>query len=143
MNNERFYNTYFCSLDDIKKRCFINNPKNVLIKRLFSHIFYKSLFHCKAFMLIKNRYLNTFPEANIENKQLNYPSKMKNFSNIFEPKLFLKKDCHIYNKKYFPISHDYLYKIPPYYEDDDLIKTEKTKALLKENVSEIKFYEHR
>ena len=143
MNNERFYNTYFCSLDDIKKRCFIYNPKNVLVKRLFSHIFYKSLFHCKAFMLIKNRYLNTFPEANIENKQLNYPSKMKNFSNIFEPKLFLKKDCHIYDKIYFTISHDYLYKIPPYYEEDDKIKTEKTKALLKANVSEIKFYEHR
>ena len=70
MNNERFYNTYFCSLDDIKKRCFIYNPKNVLIKRLFSHIFYQSLFYCKAFILIKNRYLNTFPEANIENKQL-------------------------------------------------------------------------
>ena len=70
MNNKRFYNTYFCSLDDIKKRCFIYNPKNVLIKRLFSHIFYQSLSYCKAFILIKNRYLNTFPEANIENKQL-------------------------------------------------------------------------
>ena len=92
MNQEKYYNTYYCTLDDVKKRCFMYNPKNILIKRFFSHIFYRSLFYCKAFMIIKNRYINSFPTANIENKQLNYPSKIKNFSNILEPKLFLKKD---------------------------------------------------
>jgi hypothetical protein len=122
MNNEKYYNSYYCFLDDIKERCFLYNPKNILIKRMFSHIFYKSIFHCKAFMLIKNIYLNTFPQSNIENKQLNYPSKVKNFSNILEPKLFLKKDYHIYDQNYFLISHDYLYKIPPRYKFDDEIK---------------------
>ena len=143
MNNEKYYNSYYCFLDDIKERCFLYNPKNILIKRLFSHIFYKSIFHCKAFMLIKNIYLNTFPQSNIENKQLNYPSKVKNFSNILEPKLFLKKDYHIYDQNYFLISHDYLYKIPPRYKFDDEIKKKKMEASLKENVSEIIFYEHR
>ena len=143
MKLERYHSSYYSFLDDIKKRCLIYNPKNVLIKRFFSHIFYKSLFHCKAFMLIKNIYLNTFPQANVENKQLDYPSKMKNFSNIFEPKLFLKKDCNIFVKKYFPISHDYLFNKPPIYEKEDENLEAKTKALLKENVSEIKFYDHR
>ena len=143
MNNEKYFNTYFCFLDDIKQRCFLYNPKNVLIKRLFSHIFYKSLFHCKAFMLIKNIYLNTFHQANMENKQLNYPSKLKNFSNVLEPKLFLKKDCHIFYKKYFRISHDNLFRIPPIYKFEDENKKKKMEALIASNVSEIKFYEHR
>ena len=142
LNNQKYYNTYFSFFDDIKRRCFIYNPKNVLIKRLFSHIFYKSLFHCKAFMLIKNRYLNTFTEANVENKQLNYPSKIKNFSNILEPKLFLRKDFNIFNRIYFPISHDFLIRIPPFYEKMDGKKKENIEALIKTNVSDIIFYEH-
>ena len=143
MNQEKYYNTYYCTLDDVKKRCFMYNPKNILIKRFFSHIFYRSLFYCKAFMIIKNRYINSFPTANIENKQLNYPSKIKNFSNILEPKLFLKKDFNIYNTKYFPISHDFLTKIPPGYEEIDPQKQSNSKALLKANVFDINFYPHR
>ena len=143
MSKEKYYNTYFTFLDDIKKRCFIYNPKNILIKRFFSHIFYRSLFYCKAFMLIKNRYLNSFPEANIENKQLDYPSKLKNFSNIMEPKLFLKKDFNIYNQRYFEISHDFLTKTPPLYEEIDEKKIENLHNLLKYNRSDINFYPHR
>ena len=143
MEKEKYFYTYYCFLDDVKKRCFIYNPKNILIKRLFSHIFYKSLFHCKAFMLIKNKYLNAFPSVNVENKQFDYPTKMKNFSNIMEPKLFLKKDFNIYNTAYFPISHDFLIKDPPLYEEVNVKKQEKLKALLKENLFDINFYPHR
>ena len=143
LNQQKHYSNYYCFLDDIKKRCFIYNPKNQLIKRLFSHIFYKSLFHCEAFMLIKNKYFNTFPEANVENKQLNYPTKIKNFSNILEPKLFLKKDYNFYNKIYFKISHDFLINIPPYYEEPDEKKKVYLDSLIKANVSDINFYEHR
>ena len=108
MSKEKYYNTYYTFFDDIENRYLLFNPKNILIKRFFSHIFYKSLFHCKAFIILKNKYLISFPEANVENKQLNYPSKIKNFSNIYEPKLFFKKYNEFYHKKYFPISHDYM-----------------------------------
>ena len=142
MNQEKYYNTYYCFLDDIKNRCFLYNPKNILIKRYFSHIFYKSFFNCKAFKLIKNKYLISFPEANVENKQLNYPSKVKNYSNIYHPKLFLRRDYNIYNKDYFTISHDFLTKKPPY-EDIDEEKKIKIEALIRLNVFDINFYEHR
>ena len=143
MNTEKYYSTYYTFMDDINKRCFLYNPKNILIKRFFSHIFYKSLFHCKTFMLIKNNYLNSFPKANIENKQLNYPTKLKNYSNIYQPKLFLKKDYNIFNKNYFYITHDFLINKPPYYEELDNDKKENIKSLIKSNQSDINFYEHR
>ena len=140
---EKYYNDYYCFLDDIKSRCFIYNPKNVLIKRFFAHIFHKALFHCKAFVTIKNKYLNLFPDANIENKQLNYPSKIKNFANVYEPKLFLRKNFSFYDSKYFPITHDYLIKDPPSYEDINEDKKEKFEYLIKKNKSNIDFYNHR
>ena len=143
MRKEKYFNTYYCFLDDIKNRCFIYNPKNILIKRFFSHIFYRSIFYCKAFMLIKNKYFGAFPSANIENKQLNYPSKLKNFSNIMEPKLFLKKNFHIYDTPYFKISHDFLIKDPPLYEVINKKKVEKLDSLIKYNKSDINFYPHR
>ena len=80
LSKDKYYNDFYCDLDDIKNRCRIENPKSVFIKRNFSHIFYKSLFYCKAFKIIKNIYLTMFPQANAANKQLNYPSKIKNFS---------------------------------------------------------------
>jgi hypothetical protein len=55
---------YFCILDDLKNRCCIYSPKNTLIKRIFSHIYYNLLFHDKVFLLIKNKYFITFPMAN-------------------------------------------------------------------------------
>ena len=143
LNKEKYYNNYYSFLDDIKRRCFIYNPKNILIKRFFSHIFYRSLFHCKAFMIIKNKYLNLFPKANIENKQLNYPSKIKNFSNIYESKLFLRKNFNFYNTKYFPITHDFLIKDPPKFKFINEEKKRSLESLLKANISNINFYEHR
>ena len=142
LHEQKYYNTYFTFLDDIKRRCFIYNPKNILIKRFFSHIFYKSLYHCNAFMYIKNIYLNTFKEANIGNKQLNYPSKLKNFSNLYEPKFFLKKDFAFYKKTFFGVMHDNLTKNPPDYEEINDKKIEKLNKLLESKVSDINFYEH-
>ena len=143
MNYDTYFSSYYCFLDDIKKRCLMYNPKNILIKRFFAHIFYKSFFNCKAFMLIKNIYLNSFPKANVENKQLNYPSKIKNFSNIYGPKIFLKKNFDFYNTKYFPITHDFLVKDPPDFDEINNDKKAKIKDLIKANVSDINFYEHR
>ena len=143
LNKDKYYNDYYCTLDDIQNRCFIENPKNVFIKRNFSHIFYKSLFYCKAFKKIKNIYLTLLPEANAANKQLNYPSKIKNYSDSFGPKLFLRKNFNFFNTKYFPVSHDFLTKSPPYFKIEDKNKKEKLQKLLESNISDINFYEHR
>ena len=143
LSKDKYYNDFYCDLDDIKNRCRIENPKSVFIKRNFSHIFYKSLFYCKAFKIIKNIYLTMFPQANAANKQLNYPSKIKNFSDTIGPKLFLRKNFNLYNTQYFPISHDFLTKSAPDFENEDENKKAKLKKLLETHVSDINFYEHR
>ena len=143
LNKDKYYNDFYCYLDDIKNRCLIENPKNIFIKRYFSHIFYKSLFYCKAFKMIKNIYLTVFPTANAVNKQLDYPSKIKNFSDSLGPRLFLRKNFNLYNTQYFPVSHDFLTKSPPNFENEDQSRKEKLKKLLDSNVSDINFYEHR
>ena len=143
LSKDKYYNDYYCNLDDINNRCFIENPKTVFIKRNFSHVFYKSLFYCKAFKMIKNIYLTIFPKANAVNKQLDYPSKIKNFSDSLGPKLFLRKNFNLYNTQYFPISHDFLTKDPPNFEKENENKKAKLQKLLKSYVSDINFYEHR
>ena len=74
---------------------------------------------------------------------MNYPSKIKNFSDSLGPKLFLRKNFNLYNTQYFPISHDFLTKSPPSFENEDENKKAKLKKLLQSNVSDINFYEHR
>ena len=137
LSTNKYMNHYFCFFDDIKNKCFIYNPKNILIKIIFSHIYYNLIFYDKAFMYVKNKYLRHFPTANKFTKQLNYPSKIKNFSNYYEPKIFLRKDCNFYDKIYFPISHDYLFRnksVKQYVNED--------KLFIDKNLSSINFYEH-
>ena len=130
-------------LDDVRNKCFIYNPKNMLIKRIFAHIYYNLLFYDKAFMYIKNKYLNLFPDSNINTKQLNYPSKMKNFSNFYEPKLFLKKDFNFFDKIYFKISHEYLFKKACNIKElIDPLMERQFNSLLKAKLSLVNFYEH-
>ena len=131
------------SINDVANKCFIYNPKNLFIKGIFSHIYYKLIFYDKAFMYIKNIYLRKFSQANFNTKQLNYPSKVKNFSNFYEPKLFLRKDFNFFDDKYFRISHDYLYRnVYNKKEKVDIQKEKKTKSLLNEKISLVNFYKH-
>ena len=143
LRKDKYFNDYYCNLDDIKNRCHIENPKSVFIKRNFSHIFYKSLFYCKAFKTIKNIYLALFPQANAVNKQLDYPSKIKNYSDSLGPKLFLRKNFNLFNTKYFYVSHDFLTKSSPKFEIEDENKKAKLQKLLESNISDINFFEHR
>ena len=152
---DRYFSiNYFCFMDDIKYRCLIFNPKNMLIKRIFSHIYYKLIFYDKTFMYIKNKYLRTFLTANVYTKQLNYPSKVKNYSNFYEPKIFLKKDFNFYEpnlflktdsmeKSFFKISHDFLIKENPYEKPISDIKVKETKKFINSTLYTINFYKHR
>ena len=135
--SKAFINRYFCFLDDIKNNCYIFNPKNMLIKRIFSHIFYNLIFYDKAFIYVKNKYLRRFPSTNKFTKQLNYPSKMKNYSNCYEPKIFLKRDFNFYDEIFFPISHDYLFRNK---SDEKIIKEDR--LFIDKNISSLHFYKH-
>ena len=139
INIEKKDNMYYSFLDDLKKRCLILNPKNMLIKRIFSHIYYNLIFYDKAFMYIKYKYLRKFPKANIYSKQLNYPSKFKNYSNFYEPKIFLRKDFNFYNNRYITISHDYLFNNNNNENNSNIKEIE---PFLNKNLYSINFYKH-
>ena len=141
-NEETTSNYYYYYFDYIQNRCFINCPKNMFIKNIFSHIYYNLLFYDKAFMYIKYKYLREFPTTNSYSKQLNYPSKIKNFSNIYEPKLFLNKDFYFYDKPYFQISYDFLFFKSFKDLEIDEIKEKKIASLINSNISLVTFYKH-
>ena len=57
-------------------------------------------------------------------KQLEYPTKEKNFSNSLEPKIFFKRDYNFYKNKFFPVSHRYIWKIEDKFinsKDDNIL----------------------
>ena len=62
---------------------------------------------------------------------------------MLEPKLFLRKNFDFYKKKYFYISHDNLITDSEKHENIDENKKLKLEKLLKANLSDINFYEHR
>lgn len=47
-------------------------------------------------------------DINKESKQINYPTKQKNYSNSLEPKIFLQRDFNFYDKVFFRVSHSYI-----------------------------------
>ena len=97
--------------EDLKKKTIIINPKNYLMKIIFSSSFENIFFNDNLFKKIRSSYLCKFrnnQSLNTQTKQLNYPTKQKNFSNSIEPKTFLRKDFDFYRKDFFSVSHDYI-----------------------------------
>lgn len=95
----------------LEKKNMIYNPKNYLMKIIFSSSFENIFFNDNLFKKIRASYLCKFRKnysLNIKTKQLNYPTKQKNFSNSIEPKTFLRKDFNFYRKDFFSVSHEYI-----------------------------------
>ena len=106
-------NNILFDFEELDKRNIIYNPKNYLMKIIFSSTFKDIFFNDKVFKEIRSSYLCFFQDnktLNVKTKQLNYPTKQKNFSNFIEPKTFLRRDYNFYTKDFFEISHKYLKK---------------------------------
>ena len=80
------------------------------MKTIFGIYFEKSFFYNETFEKMKKFYLNNFDETNVETKLLNFPSKIKNFTNGLEIPLFLKENKHFFITKIFPITHEYFHQ---------------------------------
>ena len=96
------------SFDQIDKT-YIINPKKELMKTTFSLFFEDSFFNNKTFENLKNYYLNVYDGLEQETKLLNYPSKLKNFTNGLGPSFFFKENNKFFISKIFPITHEYFY----------------------------------
>jgi len=100
---------YSKNIFDKVDKLFITNPKKELMKTIFGIYFEESFFNNETFNKMKKYYLNYFKDAKVDSKQLNFPSKIKNFTNGLEPSLFLKENKTFFLSKIFTITHKYFY----------------------------------
>ena len=115
--------------DEINKELIIN-PKKELMNKIFGVYFEESFFNNKTFKKLKKYYLNIYENIFPESKLLNFPSKIKNYTNGIETPLFLKENNKFFITKTFPITHEYFYN----YMIENNIKSESI-ILLKKNIS--------
>lgn len=102
---------FYSAFTKINNESIIYSPKNYFLKIIFSEAFKNLIFNDDTFKLIRATYLTkfrTYNDINKESKQMNYPTKQKNYSNSIEPKIFLRRDFNFYDKEFFRISHRYL-----------------------------------
>ena len=110
INKEAINNIPYINFFDEPDEYYLKNPKKELMMNIFSIYFFESFFYNDKFKLLKNYYLQNFDGIQASTKKLDFPSKIKNFSNGLEPFLFLKPFSEFFTTKIFPISHKYFYE---------------------------------
>ena len=101
---------------------YLFNVKRDLMKNIFSLNFLEPIFYDKTFIKLRKIFYQQY-ESKLESKiedfpNLNYPTKIKNFSNGVEPSLFVKPYNDYYANRTFDITHEYFEK----YMEDNKIK---------------------
>ena len=107
-------NKCFDTFDKVTNGNVLINPKNYLMKIVFSDSFKNVLFKDEVFQKVKHSFVSKYRDnigIDFRTKQLEYPSTEKNFSNFLEPKTFLRRDYNFYMNDFFPVTHDYIKKI--------------------------------
>ena len=99
------------NLDDINY--YLIFPKTDLLLSSFGLIFKKYYFHNDLFISLKN-YYHSLTNDNRATKRIDYPTKIMNFSNSYEPNLFLSQNMNFFDNKYFHITHKYFCKKVPH-----------------------------
>ena len=111
INKKQLENDINCNflneLDDV----YLFNVKRDLMKNIFSLNFLDTIFYDKTFIELRKLYYQKY-EQSLESPiqtfpTLDYPTKIKNFSNGLEPALFLSPNKDFYLSKTFPITHEY------------------------------------
>ena len=109
---------------EIIKKENIYNPKNYFFKICFAEVYKNMIFNDKIFKLIKLAYLSTnrtYKNIHKDTKQNNFPIKQKNYCNLLEPKIFLRRDFSFYDENFLKISHEYLENNNLYKERENII----------------------
>ena len=114
---------YFINLNET----FLKNPKKQIMNNIFSLYYLDVFYYNKTFCRMKNYFINNFLNFSEPNtKLLDFPSKIKNYSNNLEPPLFVKQYNDYFNVPIFPITHSYInkqnHKIIDDYETIKLLK---------------------
>ena len=108
-------------------KTFLKNPKKQIMNNIFSLYYIDVFYYNKTFCRMKNYFINNFLNfSEPTTKLLDYPSKIKNYSNNLEPPLFVKQYNDYFNDPIFAITHRYIneqnHKIIDDYETIKLLK---------------------
>ena len=121
---------YFNEFD----KYYLKNPKKEIMNNIFVLYYLDVFFYNEYFCKMKKYFLNKYFSNNISNtKQLDFPSKLKNFSNNLDPPLFIKQYNDYFNGPIFPITHSYIQK-----ENKKIIENYKSIKLFPKKLSIIK-----
>ena len=94
--------------DEVHSNNLILCPKKEIVLTRFGIYFRQVYFSCEMFKKMKQKYkLEYLRNVNYDSKQLDYPTKLRNFSDSESPPMFLKLNQTFYSSEYFPISHSY------------------------------------
>ena len=90
---------------------YLFNVKRDLMKNIFSLNFLDPIFYDKTFIKLRKIFFQLYGpklESKIKDfPNLNYPTKIKNYSNGLEPPLFVKPYNEFYTNRTFNITHEY------------------------------------
>ena len=97
---------YFYDLD----KNYIINFKKEIMNCIFSIYYLDEFFYSEDFCKIKKYYISHFlhNKESQDSKKLNFPSIIKNYTNNFDPPLFIKKFNNFIIDPYFSITHSYI-----------------------------------
>ena len=91
---------------------YMNKDNNIFFQKrdlflnAFSNHFLDCFFYNEKFKIMKSYFISKY-KVNSDNKLLNFPSKIKNYSNEYHPRLFLTHYFHFFTSNFFEISHPY------------------------------------
>ena len=94
-------------LNDIDK-LLLKNPKKEIMNNIFSLYYIDIFYYNEAFCKMRDYYINKFKSTNPFTKVIDFPSKLKNYSNNLESPLFIKQYNEYFFNPIFPIIHSYI-----------------------------------
>lgn len=97
---------YKHTFDD--ENIIILNFKNEIFLGKFGFIFKSYYFFNEDFIKLKKYYLYKYRGNGFIDKGNTFPSKIKNYSQLYYPKLFIKQDFFFFNNPLISISHPFL-----------------------------------
>ena len=100
---ENFNNSPLCYITKDNNVFF---QKNELLLKIFSNQFSDIYFYNEKFIKMKLYYISHY-KINSDTKLLNFPTKIKNYSKKYKPRLFLTQNFNFFNSEFFKISHPY------------------------------------
>ena len=110
IQNNQYDNESLVNFYNYSHKNTIISPRKQILMTTFSTIFKDLYLYNNTFISMRKHFIKYYQdEQTNNNKQINFPSKIMNFSNGILPPIFLKQNFDFYSErnKYLNVSHSY------------------------------------